>query len=98
MPSQITPELSIVDYLLWALQRYILTDDNRYYLALINKYNLIIDLYDFKNFKRNYYNSKNCFEKPRQIISGLMDIFKNKSNLLYLVPILVTPASAGCRI
>ncbi len=65
VPSQTTPELSIVDYLLWALQRYILSDDNRYYFALQHKYNLIIDLYDFKNFKQNYYNSKNRFEKTK---------------------------------
>lgn len=65
VPSQITPELSIIDYLLWALQRYIFTDDNRYYLALKHKYNLIIDLYDFKNFKRNYYNTNNSFEKTK---------------------------------
>lgn len=65
VPSQTTPELSIVDYLLWALQRYILTDDFRYYLALKHKYNLIIDLYDFKNFKQNYYHSKNRFEKTK---------------------------------
>lgn len=65
VPSYTTPELSIVDYLLWALQRYILSDDNRYYLALQSKYNLIIDLYDFNNFKKNYYNSKNRFEKSK---------------------------------
>lgn len=62
--SRDTPELSIVDYLLWALQRYILIDDKRFYNALESKYNLIIDLYDFKNFKngKTYYTfSKNKF-------------------------------------
>jgi len=53
----------VVDYLLWALQRYILTNDLRYYLALKEKYNLIIDLYDFENNKSNYYSSENRFEK-----------------------------------
>lgn len=65
-PSSTTPELSIVDYLLWALQRYILTNDIRYYKALENKYNLIIDLYDFNNYKSNYYHrKKNPFDKAK---------------------------------
>lgn len=58
--SQDTPELSIIDYLLWALQRYILQKDGSFYKALVHKYNLIIDLYDFENYstqgrgKNNY--------------------------------------------
>lgn len=44
--SKETPELSIVDYLLWGLQRSILRNENRFYKALIEKYTLIIDLYD----------------------------------------------------
>ena len=44
--SKDTPELSIVDYLLWALQRNILKGEVRFYNALIEKYTLIIDLYD----------------------------------------------------
>lgn len=44
--SKETPELSIVDYLLWALQRNILKGESRFYKALIDKYTLIIDLYD----------------------------------------------------
>jgi hypothetical protein len=64
--SKLTPELSIVDYLLWALQRYILSGDGRYYLALEQKYNLIIDLYDFERFngkgESNYYHLKNRFD------------------------------------
>jgi hypothetical protein len=62
IPSSTTPELSIVDYMLWSLQRYILNKEARYYLALKEKYNLIIDLYDFKNFKTNYYHKNNPFE------------------------------------
>ncbi|MCX6175371.1 MAG: DUF3800 domain-containing protein [Ignavibacteriales bacterium] len=62
------PELSIIDYLLWALQRYIILKEDRFYNALINKYNLIIDLYDSENYttKRkgtsNYYPKKNPFD------------------------------------
>ncbi len=65
VPSETTPELSVIDYLLWALQRYILKDDARYFLALKEKYNLIIDLYDFINYKTNYYSSKNRFDKTK---------------------------------
>lgn len=62
-PSNMTPELSIIDYLLWALQRYILSGDARYYRALQQKFSLIIDLYDFDNYKTNYYHrSKNPFD------------------------------------
>ncbi len=62
-----TPELSITDYLMWALQRYILSDEKRFYLALQDKYNLVIDLYDFDNYSKNgkgrsnYYNRKKPF-------------------------------------
>lgn len=57
-PSNLTPELSIVDYMLWALQRYILSGEARYFKALENKFSLIIDLYDLSNFKKNYYSIK----------------------------------------
>ena len=53
--SKETPELSIVDYLLWALQRNILKNESRFYDALIEKYTLIIDLYDNE---QHYYESK----------------------------------------
>jgi hypothetical protein len=64
-PGNRTPEISIVDYLLWSLQRYILSNDERYYKALEDKYNLIIDLYDFANYKTNYYSRKNRFDKSK---------------------------------
>lgn len=63
-----TPELSITDYLMWAIQRYILSGEKRFYLALQDKYNLIIDLYDFENYslngkgRSNYYNRKKPFD------------------------------------
>lgn len=63
--SKETPELSIVDYMLWALQRYILKGEGRFYKALEEKYNLVIDLYDFDKYKAkgksNYYHAKNRF-------------------------------------
>jgi hypothetical protein len=66
--AQQFPEMSIIDYLLWALQRYILKKEERFFRALSDKYNLIIDLYDRANYKRsdksrgNYYSSANPFD------------------------------------
>lgn len=63
--SKDTPELSIVDYMLWALQRYILRGEKRFYSALQDKYSLILDLYDFDKYDKkkssNYYSQKNIF-------------------------------------
>jgi hypothetical protein len=44
--SQDFPELSVVDYLLWALQRYILKDERRYFAAMEHHYEQILDVYD----------------------------------------------------
>lgn len=60
--SKETPELSIVDYLLWALQRYILRGDKRFYKALESKYNLIIDLYNADGEISSYYDAYNRFD------------------------------------
>lgn len=57
--SRETPELSIVDYLLWAIQRYLLQGDKRFYSALEAKYSLIIDLYDTDGEAPKYYDSNN---------------------------------------
>ena len=57
--------LSIADYLLWSLQRYILTDEIRFYKVLEEKYNLIIDLYDNENPETNYYYKENKFAKTK---------------------------------
>ena len=39
------PELSIIDYMLWAMQRKILTGENRFFDALEDKFETVIDLY-----------------------------------------------------
>ena len=44
--SKTCPELSVVDYCLWALQRYLLQGEIRFFAALEAKFDLIIDLYD----------------------------------------------------
>lgn len=66
--SQDTPELSIIDYLLWALHRYIINGEERFFKALQPKFNLIIDLYDFENHEKdisNYYDERNLFSKEK---------------------------------
>jgi hypothetical protein len=40
------PELSVVDYLLWALQRYILKGEKRYFAAMEHHYEQILDIYE----------------------------------------------------
>jgi len=60
--SKDTPELSIVDYLLWALQRYLIQGDKRFFNALIKKYTHIIDLYDSVGDNPTIYNTENGFE------------------------------------
>jgi hypothetical protein len=44
--SKEMPEFSIIDYLIWAVQRKLLQDETRYFDALEDKYDTIIDLYD----------------------------------------------------
>jgi len=63
-PSNNFPEMSVVDYLLWGLQRYIVKQEERFFKSVIDKYNLIIDLYDRDNYRngRNYYRRENPFE------------------------------------
>jgi hypothetical protein len=45
VPSKEMPELSIIDYMMCAVQRKILKGESRYFDALKNKYGEIIDLY-----------------------------------------------------
>ena len=63
--SEDTPELSIVDYMLWALNRYIMSNEERFFKALQHKYNLIIDVYDIEKYKEkennHYYHRNNPF-------------------------------------
>lgn len=59
--SQDTPELSIIDYLLWGLQRYIIKGESRFYSALQSKYTEVIDLYDQDNENGHIYNQNRPF-------------------------------------
>lgn len=46
LPGKEMPEFSIIDYLIWAVQRKLLTGESRYFDALKDKYETLIDLYD----------------------------------------------------
>lgn len=54
------PELSVLDYLLWAVQRYILKKERRFLTALEGKFNLIYDVYDLDAANR-FYKTENPF-------------------------------------
>ncbi len=45
VPSKEMPELSIIDYLMWAVQRKILQGESRYFDALKSKYETVLNLY-----------------------------------------------------
>lgn len=50
------PEMSLVDYLMWALQRYILKGERRYFSALEKQYVSILDVYENDGKGRLYHN------------------------------------------
>ena len=58
------PCLQVVDYLNWAVQRVFLKKETRYLDFIKDKISLIVDLYDFKQYKtgKNYYNRNNPFD------------------------------------
>lgn len=57
-PSQIAP-LQIIDYLLWVVYRVYTKGEMRYFRYLEEKYSMIIDIFDHKNYPKNYYSKKN---------------------------------------
>ena len=46
VPSSEMPELSIIDYLMWAVQRKLLKGESRYFDALKEKYGSVLNLYE----------------------------------------------------
>ena len=60
VPSKDYPELSVIDYYLWAIKRYIVSGDGRFFKAFIEKYTEIVDLYEDEG-KGRIYDSKNTF-------------------------------------
>ncbi len=55
--SSFLPELSVVDYFLWALQRYIYKKEIRFWEAIEPLVGSVIDLYD----NHTQYDSQNLF-------------------------------------
>lgn len=45
VPGAEMPELSIIDYLMWAVQRKLLKNESRYFDALEDKYETVVELY-----------------------------------------------------
>lgn len=45
VPSKEMPELSIIDYMMWAVQRKLLKGENRYFEAVKDKYGDLLNLY-----------------------------------------------------
>ena len=46
------PELSIIDYLIWAVQRNLLQGESRYFDAMKSKYETVMNLYKKKDNKK----------------------------------------------
>ena len=49
--SKEMPELSIIDYLMWAVQRDLLQGESRYFDALKGKYETVLNLYNEKDLQ-----------------------------------------------
>lgn len=56
------PCLQVVDYMNWAVQRAFLRSEIRYLSFVREKISLIVDLYDFDKYPKNYYNKSNVFD------------------------------------
>lgn len=63
------PLLNISDYFCWAIQRVFERGETRYYDFISEKVALVVDLYDFDNFKGglNYYTRKRKLSKKNHI-------------------------------
>jgi hypothetical protein len=55
------PCLQITDYINWAVYRAFTRGEERYINYIIEKISLIVDIYDFGKYPKNYYNRNNKF-------------------------------------
>ena len=53
--------LQVVDYMNWVVQRAFIKEEIRYFNFVKNKISLIVDIYDFDKYPKNYYSRKNVF-------------------------------------
>jgi hypothetical protein len=60
--SQGEPCLQIADYMNWAIYRAFTKREMRYYNFVKNKISLIVDIYDFTKYPKNYYHKRNPFD------------------------------------
>jgi hypothetical protein len=51
IPGKEMPEFSIIDYLIWAVQRKLLTGESRFFNAVKEKYSTILDIYNEEMIK-----------------------------------------------
>jgi hypothetical protein len=56
------PCLSIIDYMNWAVYRAFTRNEMRFYNVVEDKVDLLVDLYDSRNYPNNWYNKKNPFD------------------------------------
>ena len=54
--------LQVIDYMNWAVYRAFVSREMRYYRLVENKVSFLVDLYDTKNYPRNFYSRENPFD------------------------------------
>jgi hypothetical protein len=59
--SSESPALSIIDYALWAVHRYLDQGDKRFFMAIESKFKVIYDVYD-EAVENNIYSKDNPFD------------------------------------
>ncbi|MCL4871965.1 MAG: DUF3800 domain-containing protein [Anaerolineae bacterium] len=55
------PCLSIIDYMNWAVYRAFTRGEMRFYDTVASKVSLLVDLYDYQQYPKNWYSKKNPF-------------------------------------
>lgn len=53
------PALQIIDYMNWTIQRAFIKGEMRYFDFMTDKISLVVDIYDFDKYPKNFYNRKN---------------------------------------
>jgi hypothetical protein len=54
--------LQVIDYMNWAVYRAFVNREMRYYRFVESKVSFLLDLYDTKNYPRNFYSRENPFD------------------------------------
>lgn len=55
------PCLQIIDYMNWAVQRAFVKQEMRYFTFVRDKISLVVDVYDFDKYPKNFYHKRNQF-------------------------------------